>query len=65
MKFVPQKYELVYFTRSRKAFNLEATVNITGAQIEPKGEVRVLGVWLDTKLKWGSHAAQIAKKMSK
>ena len=51
MKFAPQKYELVHFTRSRKAFNLEATVNITGAQIEPKGEVRVLGVWLDAKLK--------------
>ena len=51
MKFVPQKYELVYFTRSRKAFNLTATVNITGAYIEPKGEVRVLGVWLDVKLK--------------
>ena len=51
MKFAPQKYELVHFTRSRKAFNLVATVNLTGAQIEPKGEVRVLGVWLDTKLK--------------
>ena len=32
--------------------------------LEPKQDVRVLGVWIDTKLKWKSYAREITRKMS-
>ena len=59
IKFAPQKYELVHFTRRRKAFDLSACVRIGGNRVEPKADVRVLGVWLDTRLRWGAHVRQI------
>ena len=63
IKFAPQKYELVHFTRRRKAFDLSACVRIGGNRVEPKADVRVLGVWLDTRLRWGAHVRQIQAKM--
>jgi hypothetical protein len=63
IKFAPQKYELIHFTRRRKGFNLAATVNLNGTIQEPKPDIRVLGVWVDTKLKWGAHLRAIQRKM--
>jgi hypothetical protein len=62
--FAPSKYELIHFTRRRNAFDLTASVNLEGITQEPKASVRVLGVWLDTKLKWGPHYKQIQHKMT-
>ena len=51
IKFAPDKYELVHFTRARKRFNLSASVQLgNGIVKEPTKEVRVLGVILDSKL---------------
>jgi hypothetical protein len=55
MKFAPQKYELIHFTRRRKAFNLAATVQLGDVEQAPKSEVRVLGVWVNIKLKWEAY----------
>ena len=63
MKFTPQKYKLVHFMRRRKAFDTSATVRLGGTEIEPKTDVRVLGVWVDSKLTWGGHVREIHKKM--
>ena len=49
--FNPQKYELIHFTRRRTAFNLAASVQLGDIELRPSTEVRVLGVWLDPKLK--------------
>ena len=43
MKFVPKKYELIYFTRSKR-FNLEASICLGGIEKAPKAEVRILGI---------------------
>ena len=58
LKFASQKYELIHFSR-RYSFDLSATVQLRGIALEPKQDVRVLGVWIDTKLKWKSHAREI------
>jgi hypothetical protein len=51
IKFAPDKYELVHFTRARKRFDLSASVQLgNGIVKEPTKEVRVLGVILDSKL---------------
>jgi hypothetical protein len=62
MKFAPTKYELIHLTRSRTKFNLEASAHFGGTEKQPTAEVRVLGVWLDTKLRWTAHARKAVQK---
>ena len=63
MRFAPTKYELIHFTRGRK-FNLEASVRLGGTEKQPSPDVRVLGVWLDTKLRWSAHFREVQRKAS-
>jgi hypothetical protein len=43
-KFTPEKYEVLYLTRVRKKFNLEATLTLEGIQINIKTYIRLLRV---------------------
>jgi len=61
-KFPPQKYELIHFTRRRNTVNLAASIQLDGVVLEPKKDIRVLGVWLDTKLKWTGHLRELRRK---
>jgi hypothetical protein len=63
LKFVPQKYELAHFTR-RRSFNLAASLQLEGTILNPKPDIRVLGVWLDTKLMWSGHVREVNRKMA-
>ena len=60
--FAPQKYQLIHFTRSRTAHDLQATVNIQGFQGGPVPNLRLLGVQIDSKLHWGAHVKKAAEK---
>lgn len=62
--FAPKKYELVHLTRRPKRVNLAATVQIDQATIEPETAIRVSGLWIDTKLRWGPHLAKVQMKLS-
>lgn len=62
--FAPDKYVLTHFTRHRKRFNMEAKVNITGFSGEPSPVVKILGILVDDKLKWGPHIKATAAKAS-
>jgi len=62
--FAPHKYELIHFSRTPKWFNMKASLNLNNIAVAPTASVRVLGVQLDTKLKWGAHIKKIEAKMT-
>jgi hypothetical protein len=64
-KFNTGKYELIHFTRTPKRFNMEAKVKIAGQEIEPAADIRILGVRLDTALKWGAQLKAIEKQSTR
>ena len=59
VRFALDKYKLLHFTRSPKRFNMAAIPRIEGLQSQTKGSIRVLGIQIDTKLKWNPHIAKI------
>jgi hypothetical protein len=61
IRFAPTKYKLIYFTRSRQ-FNLGASIYLGGIEKQPFPDIRVLGVWVDTKLRWLAHLREVQLK---
>jgi hypothetical protein len=59
--FAPEKYKLIHFTRRRKA-DVTACTEIPGFDGKPVPNLPVLGVWVDSKLKWSAHVAEAARK---
>ena len=59
-----RKYELIHLTRNPKKFNMNAAVNIENIVIELKVNIRILGLQLDTGLKWNAHIDKIQSKMT-
>jgi hypothetical protein len=63
VQFSPEKYQLIHFTRKRnQSADLQHTIRIQGFGGQPVQGLRVLGVWVDSKLQWSAHAAQAARK---
>jgi hypothetical protein len=52
----------MHFTRRPKKFNMQATVRIPKFQDGPIPVMRILGIHLDSKLKWGPHVNLTAAK---
>lgn len=53
--FAPEKYELVHFTRTPRRFDMTAALPLGEVSVRPKESARVLGVQVDSKLRWGPH----------
>ena len=57
--FSPSKYELIHLTRHPKRFNLAATIALDGTTVKPSTHVRILGIEIDSKLRWGPHVRKV------
>lgn len=60
--FAPAKYELIHLSRKPGRFDMTAGLRIGNTSINPKADVRILEVQLDTKLHWGAHLREIEGK---
>ena len=60
--FAPDKYELIHFTTATRRQNLGACITLGEIEKAPAKSVRVLGVWLDPKLRWSEHAKIVESK---
>ena len=63
--FAPHKYELIHLAKNPKKFNLEASFTVNGKLLNVTKSVRVLGVYIDTRLNWSAHYKEIQKKMTR
>jgi hypothetical protein len=52
----------MHFTRRPKKFNMQATIRIPKFQDGLVPVIRILGIYLDLKLKWGPHINLTAAK---
>ena len=49
--FAQKKYKLIHLTRHPKRFNIAASLWLEQCNVDPKTQIRVLGIELDTKLR--------------
>jgi len=61
-QFCPDKYELIHFSRTKKKFNMSAEVRLEGQSVGPKTDIRILGVRLDSALRWQAHMRAVEAK---
>lgn len=60
LDLAPHKTEAVLLTKRRKIPDL--TFNLLGNTITPKGSIKYLGIWLDSKLTYTVHVNRIIEK---
>jgi hypothetical protein len=63
--FISIKYELIYFIKNLKKFDMTITIKIDLNTIQTKIHIQILNVQIDTRLKWDSHVRKIQEKMTK
>ncbi len=63
MRFAPQKYSLVHFSRTNSQQELKRTASCGDVIVQPTKNARVLGVIVDQKLTWAAHARMLRTKM--
>jgi hypothetical protein len=63
MRFAPAKYTLTHFTRGH-SHNIQALVTLAETTVHPKPSVKILGVILDSKLRWKAHEQAVKQKMT-
>jgi hypothetical protein len=63
-KFAPEKYHLIHFTRKRRDHqgDLQSCIRIENHEIKAEQTVKILGVIVDSKLKWKEHIKRTAEK---
>lgn len=63
--FSPTKHELVHLARNPKKLNMAATANIIRTILESTPDIRILGVQIDSRLKWHAHAREMQRNETK
>jgi hypothetical protein len=63
MRFSPNKYTLAYFTRRRR-FDVNAPARLGEVEVRLLQTVKILGLQLDTKLKWKAYKQAVAQKIN-
>src|SRR5579862_5630441 len=63
MQFAPNNYTLTHLTR-RQGFDLQAPVRLQGMVIKPEPVVQILGLQLDSRLRWTAHKKAVQTKMN-
>jgi hypothetical protein len=61
MQFEPSKCELIHFSRARA--RPTETVRLGPTEVRPTDSARLLGVWIDRKLRWRVHLREVQKKL--
>ena len=56
---------MIHFSRKTRKFNMQASIHIGEIEKNPSQSVRILGIWVDPKLKWTAHWKQLQEKASK
>ena len=62
MRFAISKYTLMHLTR-RKGFDMQAPVRLQGTMVQPDQVVRILGLQVDSKLRWKAQGQAVQRKM--
>jgi len=62
--FAKKKFHLIHFTRTLKRVNLEASLNLGEHTVEPETDIRILGVQLDTTLRWQPHLRAVEAQVT-
>ena len=61
--FASYKYELLYLSRASCRYNIAASVTIIEQAIKASISIRILGLHIDSKLKWGPYLVKIERKI--
>ena len=64
LTFAFKKYELVYFIRTPKRFNIKAVVDLRSTITESKYNIRVLGLYVDSKVEQSLYIKKIKVKIA-
>lgn len=63
--FSPDKYHLIHFSRKPRRFNMAAKIQIPGFEGNPEPLIKILGVHVDSKLRWGPHIKETSAKATR
>ena len=60
--FAPEKYQLIHFDRKRGIPRSNEGIQIEGVTISPKKEIKILGILVDKRLRWGAQVDQAVQR---
>jgi hypothetical protein len=63
MKFAEAKYTLIHFSNRHQSTTSQAPVTLPSATIYPSPSIRILGVEVDSKLRWTAHINKIKQRL--